>query len=165
MKRSIPSAICSALLLLLVHTPSPAAAVSGAPYEINVVIPVTGSGAFLGKSYQEAFRAVEVVVNATGGIGGRPLKFVIGDSQTSPQTGLQLVNNLISKHVAAFIDGGPSTVCLSSAPIVAKTGPVDYCLSPVIHPAAGSYVFSASISSVISPGSRCAISANVAGRA
>ena len=147
MKRRFSSLVYAMLLLLLIHAPSLAAAVSGAPYEINAIIPVTGSGAFLGKSYQEAFRALEVATNATGGIGGRPLKFVIGDSQTSPQTGLQLVNNVISKHVAAFIDGGPSTVCLSSAPIVATTGPVDYCLSPVIHPARGTYVFSASISS------------------
>lgn len=134
-------------LVLVLYSPSSAAPpLSGPPYEINALVPLTGSGAFLGKSYTETFHALEIAVNTTGGIKGRPLKFVLNDTQTSPQTGLQIVNGLMSKHVAVFIDGGPSTVCLSTVPIVLKTGPVDYCLSPVIHPPAGSFVFSASVS-------------------
>jgi phenylpropionate dioxygenase-like ring-hydroxylating dioxygenase large terminal subunit len=59
---------------------------------------------------------------------------------------LQLVNGLIAKHVNAFIDGGPSAVCSASIPTVVNAGPVDYCLSPAVHPPAGSYVFSSSVS-------------------
>jgi len=117
------------------------------PYEINVLVPVTGGGAFLGKSYQEALTALEHTVNGTGGIQGHPLKFVVSDSQTNGAVGLQIVNGLIAKHVQLFIDGGPSTVCNSSMPVVQTAGPLDYCLSPVISPAPRSYVFSASASS------------------
>lgn len=126
-----------------------AVAVSAAetPYEINVVVPVTGGGAFLGKSYQEALTALESAVNRTGGIQGHPLKFVVSDSQTNGAVGLQIVNSLIAKHVPLFIDGGPSTVCNASIPIVQSAGPLDYCLSPVISPAPRSYVFSAGASS------------------
>ena len=81
-------------------------------------------------------------------IRGKRVAFVLNDSQTMPQTGLQIANGLIAKHVAAFIDGGPSTVCGASIPAVVNSGPVDYCLSPVIHPPSGSYVFSAGLSSV-----------------
>jgi branched-chain amino acid transport system substrate-binding protein len=119
-----------------------------APYEINVISPDTGGGAFLGKSYHETFRALEVAINRQGGIRGRHVIFTLQDSQTTPQTGLQLVNALIAKRVPLFIDGGPSTVCSASVPIVVNAGPVDYCLSPVIHPPTGSYVFSAGLSSV-----------------
>ncbi len=112
------------------------------PITINVITPVTGSAAFLGKSYAETFRALTIALNHTGGIAGRPVAFTITDSQTSPQNGLQIVNGLIADKVAVFIDGGPSTVCSASMPIVAASGPVDYCLSPIIRPAAGSYVFS-----------------------
>jgi branched-chain amino acid transport system substrate-binding protein len=87
--------------------------------------------------------ALEDTVNASGGIHGRPLKFVVSDSQTSGQVGLQIVNGLIAKHVQLFIDGGPSPVCSSTIPIVAAAGPLDYCLSPVITPPPRSYVFSA----------------------
>lgn len=116
------------------------------PYEINAVIPLTGGGAFLGKSYVETFRAVEKLVNATGGIQGHPLKFVTADTQTNGQVDVELVNSLISKHVPVFIDGAPSTVCLPSIPLVQTNGPVDYCLSPAIHPVPGSYVFSTNAS-------------------
>ncbi len=118
------------------------------PYELNAIIPLTGGGAFLGKSYVETFRAIELTVNATGGIQGHPLKFVTADTQTNGHTDVQLVNGLIAKHVPVFIDGAPSAVCLPSIPLVLASGPVDYCLSPVIHPAAGSYVFSSSASTV-----------------
>jgi branched-chain amino acid transport system substrate-binding protein len=118
------------------------------PYEINVIVPATGSGAFLGKSYRETFDALQVAINRAGGIRGRKVTFNLQDSQTTPQTGLQIVNSLIAKKVAVFIDGGPSTVCSAGIPLVVNSGPVDYCLSPVIHPPVGSYVFSAGLSSV-----------------
>ena len=116
------------------------------PYEINVLVPVTGGGAFLGKSYQESLTAIEATVNASGGIHGRPVKFVVSDSQTSGQIGLQIVNALVAKHVDLFIDGGPSPVCSATMPIVQNAGPLDYCLSPVVSPAPRSYVFSAGAS-------------------
>jgi branched-chain amino acid transport system substrate-binding protein len=144
--KTAASVFCTLALLVGLRGPSPAASVAGPPYEINVLVPLTGGGAFLGKSYTESFRALEIAVNASGGIQGHPLKFILNDTQTSPQTGLQIVNGLIAKHVALFIDGGPSTVCLSTVPIVLKSGPVDYCLSPVIHPPVGSFVFSSSVS-------------------
>jgi branched-chain amino acid transport system substrate-binding protein len=124
------------------------AAPSGAPYVINVIAPMTGSGAFLGKDYKEAFDALTVAINRSGGIAGRPVKFQLGDSQTSGQVGLQLANSFIAQHAQVFIDGGPSTVCNSSVPVVQDTGPVDYCLSPVIAPKPGSYVFAAGMPSV-----------------
>ena len=118
------------------------------PYEINVLAPLTGAGAFFGKSYVEGLTALEGVVNASGGIKGRPVKFVISDSQTSGPVGLQIVNSLIAKHAALFIDGGPSPVCLPSIPLVEKSGPLDYCLSPLIYPVPRSYVLSAGASSI-----------------
>jgi branched-chain amino acid transport system substrate-binding protein len=126
------SLIAAAVLCALVA--GGIASAADAPYEIDVLVPVTGGGAFLGKSYQEALTALESVVNASGGIHGRPLKFVVSDSQTSGQVGLQIVNGLLAKHVALFIDGGPSTVCSSTIPLVQTAGPMDYCLSPVVTP-------------------------------
>jgi branched-chain amino acid transport system substrate-binding protein len=43
---------------------------------------------------------------------------------------------------------GPSftATCLADGPLVAKTGPVDYCFSPSITPAAGSYQYSSTAS-------------------
>jgi branched-chain amino acid transport system substrate-binding protein len=148
MSTSIKRALLVAALTALAMT-SAAADVRSAPlepYEINAVIPLTGGGAFLGKAYVETFRAVEKLVNGSGGIQGHPLKFVTADTQTNGQVDVELVNSLIAKKVPVFIDGAPSTVCLPSIPLVVGNGPVDYCLSPVIHPPARSYVFSTNAS-------------------
>ena len=138
--------IATALAACCLIAPLAAVAAAPEPYEINVLVPQTGGGAFLGKSYEEALTALEATVNSTGGIHGRPLKFVIADSQTSGQVGLQIVNGLVAKHVPLFIDGGPSPVCNASIPVVQTAGPLDYCLSPVVTPVPGSFVFSASAS-------------------
>jgi branched-chain amino acid transport system substrate-binding protein len=140
--------VAGLLFAALLQFSCPATAATDDSFEINVITPATGSGAFLGKSYKETFGALEVAINRSGGIRGKRVAFVLNDSQTMPQTGLQIANGLIAKHVAAFIDGGPSTVCGASIPAVVNSGPVDYCLSPVIHPPSGSYVFSAGLSSV-----------------
>jgi branched-chain amino acid transport system substrate-binding protein len=123
-----------------------AATAAEPPYEINVLVPVTGGGAFLGKSYEEALTALENTVNGSGGIQGRPITFIVSDSQSTGQTGLQIVNGLMAKHVALFIDGGPSTVCSATIPIVQTAGPLDYCLSPLVTPVPRGYVFSAGAS-------------------
>ena len=137
---SFAALVCGGMLTIgAVAQPAPLQ-----PYELNAVIPLTGGGAFLGKSFVDTFRAIELAVNASGGIKGHPLKIVIADTQTNGQIDVQLVNGLIAKQVPVFLDGGPSNVCLSSLPLLVKDGPVAYCLSPAIHPAPGSFAFSAS---------------------
>jgi len=98
------------------------------------------------KRLQRSFRGCRNHRQPNWGIQGRPLKFVLSDTQTNPQVALQLVNGLIAKHVAVFIDGGPAGVCSASIPVVLNSGPLDYCLSPGVHPPAGSYVLSSSVS-------------------
>jgi branched-chain amino acid transport system substrate-binding protein len=142
--RPFASALCAALLILGLEGRSPAA-VTGAPFELDVISPITGPGAFLGRSYAQSFHAIEDVVNATGGIQGHPLKIVTFDAQTNPQVGHQLVDMLVAKHVAIFIDGDPAPVCNATFPVVENTGPVDYCLTPLISPKPGTYVFSGSV--------------------
>ena len=119
------------------------AAQAADPYPINVMLPLTGSGAFLGKAEQQALQRLEILVNATGGIHARPLQFVFHDDQTNPQTGIQLVNQLLAAKPAVILGPSLVAVCNAVAPLM-KNGPVDYCLSPGIKPAPGGYVFSTS---------------------
>jgi branched-chain amino acid transport system substrate-binding protein len=122
------------------------AARAAEPFEIPVMISQTGAAAFLGKEQKESYTILEGVVNKTGGIDGRPLRFAFYDDQSSPQTGLQIVNALIAKSATAILGSSFAQVCAAVAPIVAKSGPVDYCLSPGIHPVNGSYMFASSVS-------------------
>lgn len=121
-------------------------AVAAEPFEIPAILPMTGGAAFLGKAEADAMHALEDQVNRTGGIKGRPIRFAIVDDQTSPQIAVQLMNQALAKKPAIVIDGGPVTTCRATMALV-SSGPVLYCLSPSIHPAAGGYVFSAMYSS------------------
>ncbi len=140
---SIAHAALAALALSAMFAGSPAAAADS--YEINVILPQTGGAAFLGKSELHALELVQKTVNASGGIHGRPLKFTFFDDQSSPQTAVQMANQVLSTRPSLVI--GPSIVamCNAVAPLM-KNGPVMYCMSPGIHPPAGSFVFTSSVS-------------------
>jgi branched-chain amino acid transport system substrate-binding protein len=145
MKRTIAQTLVLAATLLSIGRPAGAAtAASGEPYEINVILSLTGGAAFLGKAQQQALGLIEQIANRDGGIKGRPVKFAIVDDQSSPQLAVQLANAIIAKHVPIFIGSDLTAPCSAIGPLVDKTGPVEYCTSPGINPAPGSYIFSAS---------------------
>ncbi len=147
MFRSIVRATFLALAIgSLVQATRPAAAAENEPYEINAIMPLTGSAAFLGGALLQAMKIVEKQTNASGGIHGHPLKLVIFDDQSSPQIDVQLASPLIARHVPVLLDGGPVAMCRAVVPLVAN-GPLFYCLSPALYPGPGSYAFSTSGSS------------------
>jgi len=119
---------------------------SAEPVQINVILPLSGSGALLGQSARTGLGAVEKRVNATGGIAGRPVQFAISDDQSNPQVAVQIANQLIAKNVSVILGSSLVALCAAIVPLL-KTGPVLYCMSPGIHPPAGSYAFTAGIAS------------------
>jgi branched-chain amino acid transport system substrate-binding protein len=123
------------------------AASAAEPYKIPAVMALTGQGAFIGKGEQQALQLVEKVVNASGGIKGRPLEFVFQDDQTNPQVAVQLASDVLGQKPQVMVGGSIVATCRAIAPLV-KSGPVDFCLSPGIHPEKGDYVFSGSVSTL-----------------
>jgi branched-chain amino acid transport system substrate-binding protein len=86
-------------------------------------------------------------VNQSGGIRSRPVHFVTADDGSDPKQSVQLTAALVEKHVPVLIGSAVSSMCAAMAPLVEKNGPLTYCLSPLIEPPAGSYLFSAAIGS------------------
>lgn len=117
------------------------------PYEISVVLSQTGSGAFLGTHETAAIRVLEKVVNARGGINGRPIHFTFQDDQTAPAVAVQLTSALVAKHVPVIIGSSLAATCSAMASLVVKSGPVQYCVSPILRGAPGGFVYSASAGS------------------
>lgn len=117
-----------------------------APYEINIILSLTGQAAFIGKADQEMFDAFEAAINKQGGIKGQPIHFVYSDDQTSPQVAVQLANALSAKGVPVILGPTITATCRAVEPLVTN-GPLDYCLSPGIHPTKDSYTFSVSVAS------------------
>ena len=116
------------------------------PYEINVILSLTGQAAFIGKADQEMFDAFEATINKEGGIKGQPIHFVYSDDQTTPQVAVQLANALSAKGAPVILGPTIAATCRAVEPLVAN-GPLDYCLSPGIHPVKNSYMFSVSVAS------------------
>jgi branched-chain amino acid transport system substrate-binding protein len=115
------------------------------PYNIDVVISLTGGGAFLGREEHDALVLAEPTFNKSGGIHGRPIHFVFHDDQSSPQIGVQITSQILANHPALILGATLVANCNAMQPFVRK-GPVLYCFSPGVHPAAGSYMFTAGVS-------------------
>jgi branched-chain amino acid transport system substrate-binding protein len=136
MRRSAAAVIAAASLAML----SPAARAAD-PYEINVILPLTGSIAFVGTTQLQAIKGVEAYINKTGGIGGRPVSFVIQDDQGDPKTALQLAQNLIAKNVPIILGPSSPQDCAAIQPLIEPKGPVFYCLANSGRPVMGGYEF------------------------
>ncbi len=116
-------------------------------YDINAILPLTGGASFLGKEEQKALQLAEPLINKAGGIKGQPVHFEFYDDQSNPQTGVQLSNRVIGAKPAVILGSSLVAVCNAMAPLM-QNGPTMYCFSPGIHPPAGSYVFTSSVSTL-----------------
>jgi branched-chain amino acid transport system substrate-binding protein len=111
------------------------------PYDVYIMLPLTGPAAFLGRDEAPAAQALEKYVNAHGGIHGRPLHFVVLDDQSNPATAIQIANQIIAKNVPVILGPAFGATCGAVSPLIETNGPVMMCLTPVGKPAAGSYLF------------------------
>ena len=121
------------------------AAHAAEPYNIDVILPITGTFAFIGTTHQKELTVLEGIVNKEGGIQGRPLHFVFHDDTSNPATSLQLANQAIAAKPAVVLGSSLGALCQATTPLFLEKGPVNYCFSPVIPTTKGSYVFSASV--------------------
>jgi branched-chain amino acid transport system substrate-binding protein len=87
---------------------------------------------------------LQAVTNKDGGLDGQPLEFAFHDDQSTPQTAVQIANGLLADKPSVMLGSSIVAMCNAIAPLL-KEGPFDYCLSPGVHPPAGSYQFSTSI--------------------
>jgi branched-chain amino acid transport system substrate-binding protein len=117
-------------------------------FDIQVIMPLTGGGSFLGQGEQQSLQLAEKVANAAGGIGGKQIHFVFHDDQTSPQTAVQLTTQVLANHPSVLLGSSIVAMCSAMGPLVQASGPVQYCFSPGIHPDKGSYVFTSSVSTL-----------------
>jgi branched-chain amino acid transport system substrate-binding protein len=139
--------VIAVALLIAVWVVGAPGARAADPYDINVILPLTGNAAFLGKTEQEALQVVEKVVNGHGGVHGRPVRFNFRDDQSTPQLAVQLASQAVATKPAVIIGSALVGMCNAMAPLM-ENGPVMYCLSPGIHPKAGSYVYTSNVSTL-----------------
>lgn len=109
--------------------------VTGEPYLIGAVFDVTGPASPLGTPERDTVKMLETEINQSGGIDGRPVKFIIYDSGTENTKCLLNVNRLIqSDKVKAII--GPSTTPTTLAIVAA----CEKAQIPLVSCAAGIHI-------------------------
>jgi branched-chain amino acid transport system substrate-binding protein len=132
--------VCAIAAVIALCVPRAAGAVD--PYEINVILSMTGPGTFVGQGQWQSIQIAETAINKAGGIAGRPVKFVLKDDQSNPQLDIQLTQALIAAKVPLVIGPTLTASCNAIMPLVAAGGPVMYCLTAGAKPTPGGYVFS-----------------------
>jgi branched-chain amino acid transport system substrate-binding protein len=113
--RYIAGASCAAIALAALLTPVPAHTQSQEPIKIGAVLSTSGAAAGLGIPERSGALAAEKEINEKGGVNGRPIKLVIEDDTTNPDTAVSKVNDLIyNQKVVAVIGGSnlPSSVAI-----------------------------------------------------
>jgi branched-chain amino acid transport system substrate-binding protein len=141
-RRAAGVAVLAALLATVI---GPASA-ADETFDMPTLLSVSGSAAFIGKQALESVQRLAAVVNAQGGIRGKMLKVSLQDTTSTPATAVQLLNGLISQHVAAVFGPTFTAECSALAPLIAS-GPIVSCFSPGVHPPAGSFMFSGGVGS------------------
>lgn len=94
-----------------------------APIRVGVIAPLSGVnsryGAFATKGAQLAARQI----NVAGGVLGRPIEVVLGDSQCVPAEGVSAVQRMINfEHIAMIIGDACSSVTMAMQPVVEDAG-------------------------------------------
>jgi branched-chain amino acid transport system substrate-binding protein len=125
---------------------APCPALAADEYNFDVVLPLTGNGAFLGATQKALIEQTEKVINKDGGIHNKPVRFSFHDDQSSPQVAVQLTNEAIAAQPPIVFGSTISGICNAMSPLM-QSGPVHWCFSPSIRPAPGGYVFTTQIAS------------------
>jgi branched-chain amino acid transport system substrate-binding protein len=92
------------------------------PIVIGAILSTSGLYAPLGEPERNALELAEKDINAHGGIGGRPVHFLIQDDEGKPDTAAQLATSLIGQNVACIIGGSltPSSNAIARVTTAAK---------------------------------------------
>lgn len=117
---------------------------SGKPYKIGIILPMTGTTADYGADFDRGAMLAEEEINAAGGINGRPIELVHGDSKNQAKDAVAEFRRLVEiEHVPAIIST-MTGVIVPQFPLSRETGTPMMCvgaITPKIR-TAGPTVFS-----------------------
>ena len=107
---------------------------SGEPIQIAMSGPITGNFAEYGQNWQKAISLGVEWINAAGGVNGRPIAVIYGDSKSDPKEAAALAQKYTAdSRFVAEIGDFSSTACMAAQPIYDRAGMVQ--LSPTAsHP-------------------------------
>lgn len=108
---SSASTVTSTVTTTSVSTATTSSGGSGinSPIKVGVLEPLSGALAGPGQGIVDAIKLAALQINESGGINGQPIKLIIDDVQTDPQTALTDLQNLYSVQGVQVVIGPPTT--------------------------------------------------------
>ena len=94
----------------------------GEPYRIGIILPMTGSTADYGTDFNRGATLAEEEINASGGINGRPIKLVHGDSKNSPKDAVAEFKRLVEVEKLPAIISTMTGVIIPQFPLSRESG-------------------------------------------
>lgn len=73
--------------------------------KVGLISPLTGAWTVYGKAHSAGFELAVDEINAAGGVQGRKIEVVVGDSKTEPRIVVEQANRLIRQERVAFLAG------------------------------------------------------------
>ena len=114
--------LCLMVVLGCKKSDQPSATQNKIPIIIGHQADLSGGISSWGYWLDKAAKAAVDEVNAAGGIDGRPVKLVVEDTETKPETGTRKLRKLIQEHRADFVLGSVhSGVMMASLPIAEES--------------------------------------------
>jgi branched-chain amino acid transport system substrate-binding protein len=103
----------------------------GEPYRIGIILPMTGSTADYGTDFNRGALLAEEEINAAGGVGGRPIKLVHGDSKNSAKDGVAEFKRLVEVEKLPAIISTMTGVIVPQFPISRETATPMMCVGAI----------------------------------
>lgn len=89
--------------------------------KVGIISPLTGAWTVYGKAHISGFELAADEINAAGGVLGRQLELVVGDSKTEPRIVVEQANRLIRQEKVDFLAGTFSSAERNAAGPVVKS--------------------------------------------
>ena len=98
---------------------------SAEPIKVGVISPLTGAWTVYGRAHASGFELAVDEINARGGVLGRPMEVVLGDSRTEPRIVVEQANRLIRQERVDFLAGTFSSAeRQAGAPVVTQANKI-----------------------------------------
>jgi urea transport system substrate-binding protein len=95
------------------------------PIRVGVISPLTGAWTVYGRAHSAGFQMAVDEINEKGGVLGRPLEVVLGDSKTEPRIVVEQANRLIRQDRVDFLAGTFSSAERNAAgPVVTSANKI-----------------------------------------
>ena len=95
------------------------------PIKVGLISPLTGAWTVYGKAHSAGFELGVDEINAAGGVLGRKIEIVVGDSKTEPRIVVEQANRLIRQEQVDFLAGTFSSAERNAAgPVVTSANKV-----------------------------------------